>query len=1172
MVRRATRRRIPEARLQPVTKSVLFYRGMTDDTDRFLSKSPSVDYTENLYEEKDGSYSKRPGFEALPSIGLKGSDDGNPFMLHSVGDTLYTMATEKSYSFKDAAWEEVENKGDLRSLSLEIPVRTQPHGGARDFTMCIPRVGDFYCIAFNIKTADVTNVIVQTYATDGTFRGEQRFEGRDPQLFATNLSSTWQGTLVYLYYTKTGIIRRRLYNPALNQFVGSDNAIVSNAWPGDWSRTGAALEEYWRIGFSHHDFEHLNTAYHIVHHTVGDRAAIFTKVDHLQLNELDASGFTTGTTVTVQTLDGDTIGQPLAMAIEPDGSSVAVMYVRRTISTGLDEVVVQRHNFPFTGTKVWEEILFAEVAAAKYVGHGSLAFSPGGSVVFAIYHLAPVEGQFWSERNFSLALDGSNLEYEQLVHATGSSTGFGGSIFAQRLASKAVVVGDQFYAVLQQWSAYTPERDLPRLPANIDNSIIPPQTKPVSSVLCRFKQDSEIQIIAVLGANASRWTSPTSDETTTRLPDLLYENDKFYHTNRQILTPEDVMHLVKLPSAGKVRNSAASQSIAPEQGLGVLNVISSDVQDIVSNSFGNAVAVSTAAPTWLSGSSLTEAFIIDRPEIVGLAITGTYFTAVYWEPADSDTSLIRRMQLVVGYTDAAGNIHRSAPSSVVWWTVDFDTGRRVSVYFTPPLSAFSDRRDYFVELYVSSKDTDNLKLAASRPIQVGVADVWTDFVIEFDASIEATDEPTDSFKPARSSKNVYTTGGILASMPWPSIKDAVVASRRFWLISKQFPGSVFYSKLFEENVAPELASELIIPLGEERDLLCIGTLDDKAIVFEKNDIHVIYGDGPDNRGKGRDFAVEYITTGAIGCEDPKSVIETPVGLMFYNRARGFFILDRDRQLRYVGAGVKNLSKGITIKAATVDPRESEVRFLVEAGTLTPIPGHEYGPAQDAPDVDRPPTPVFTNTLPEDSCLSFNYESGIWALYKNYAGLASTLHQGRYTQVGLDASDNWTVWKESPLTWRDPTGTNRTLMRSHWIELGQQVQDYERLWRITLLGRYLSSLKDLGGQVYEAGDIIVRLYYDYEALPTQEVRFYMQDFGYSPFNSPLKRTERLQCVITPNRGRCQDVKIEIEEINSEDRGEGLTYALGRGFEIVSADFKLGLYEPTSTRLISTGVRK
>jgi hypothetical protein len=168
-----------------------------------------------------------------------------------------------------------------------------------------------------------------------------------------------------------------------------------------------------------------------------------------------------------------------------------------------------------------------------------------------------------------------------------------------------------------------------------------------------------------------------------------------------------------------------------------------------------------------------------------------------------------------------------------------------------------------------------------------------------------------------------------------------------------------------------------------------------------------------------------------------------------------------------------------------------------------------------------------------------------------------MYQNKYTMLLSD----WDVWQESETRFDDPTGHNLSVMVTPWIKLSEQVQSFERLWRMTFLGRYMSSLQDLGTEEYEAGDVEVKIYYDYESTGAQTKLFPFQDFGYDPFNNPPKRAERFQFEIEPSRGRCQAVKIQITEKLSTDRGEGggqgVTYKQGHGFEIVSIDFDIGV---------------
>ena len=166
--------------------------------------------------------------------------------------------------------------------------------------------------------------------------------------------------------------------------------------------------------------------------------------------------------------------------------------------------------------------------------------------------------------------------------------------------------------------------------------------------------------------------------------------------------------------------------------------------------------------------------------------------------------------------------------------------------------------------------------------------------------------------------------------------------------------------------------------------------------------------------------------------------------------------------------------------------------------------------------------------------------------------------------------DWSIWQESETRWDDPIGSSMTRIVTPWLKLSEQVQGFNRLWYMTILGRYLDSLRELETDVYEASDIGIRIYYDYEATPGQQITKPFTDFGYDPFDNPPRRPERFQFDIQPNRGRCQAVKLEIFQVTpTPPVGASFTYEIGRGFEISTIDMCMGI--SPSMPLLSKGFR-
>lgn len=805
---------------------------------------------------------------------------------------------------------------------------------------------------------------------------------------------------------------------------------------------------------------------------------------------------------------------------------------------------------------------------------------------------------------------GTGVRYVRYQIAGGvidTNTASANIVYNHRMTTDIAYFGGDFYVGLQQWLDYTPFFDGKRASGTNDYANTLPATKPVTTTLCKlnFDEADKPYPVAVLDAGTSCHADYGESEVAISLMKIETHDDLAYVPNRVKLTAESLSFYSGTDNSTEddvaiVRRNANVETWA--SSLFRVHAVGpgTAAAPIRATELGDGFTISSATNLWFDGSYAAEFAPLDSPEIV--RVEDEYTTIELAEYLESDflgdydptlpdntvcqplaynavedsggdvtwdENKWRVLQAVIGYTDSSGNVHRSGPSAKTYVFGLYEDeqssketdngyrywpGRKVNVYVAMPLTTLPPDIEYFVELYASAQADDDPVLVSHSLIDrkegiPGAADPrgLTGGIGLMRLSLNrAVFSDQDVVKPVeRSSKPVYTAGGDLQAQPWPVFKKSVVTSTRLWALDPYNRGRVIPSKLFEDYIAPEYNSTLGINLGDERNLTAIGSLDDKVVVFEPNDIHIIYGDGPSNDGQGQEFAVHYIATD-VGCEDQESVIETPVGLMFYSKPRGFYLLNRNMQVQYVGGGIEDAAKGIDIVDARLVRDKAEVRFIVRGG-----PTERFGPDSDAEDVQRPPRPVFTNVLPEYPALSYNYERQTWMTFSNYNSVASTLYRGRYTML----RDDWEIWRESDTRWDDPSGTNLTVLRTPWIRLSEQVQGFNRLWRMTFLGRYLDSLRDLGAG-YEASDIEVRVFYDYEAEPRQIKHKRFQDFGYDLFNDPQKRTERFQFEIEPARGRCQAVKLEIRQRTPEPT-DTHTFVPGRGFEISSVDFTMGI---------------
>jgi hypothetical protein len=769
---------------------------------------------------------------------------------------------------------------------------------------------------------------------------------------------------------------------------------------------------------------------------------------------------------------------------------------------------------------------------------------------------------------------------------------------AQRLATRPFWYFGQLYAGVQQHIDHSIQSrgKTQEGYSGVTGALVPRTT----TLLCFGDGSENPRPVAYVGAGISKVTEYAESELATHVPSVRFQDDDILLPNRIVLRAEDLSESFYDSVSGDFwyRLGAAE---SPSDALCRVHRVTrgqSGNEQIHTAILGDGAVLATAVPLWFDGRFFGELGPIDQPEIISLRDDRMMEAENWWETRVPQNYKVghhgtdekwRKLQIVVGYYDTQGNKHRSAPSSVLYvWGFhpddadprDFEGtgtpetwhGQNTRIYYTPPLSVVPSDIEYFVEVYASDDPFTAPQLIDTGTIRVDDLNRLHYIEVQLLRYLGLKGDPLFGMPP-RGSETIYTAGGELPSDPWPSFTRATVTSTRLFALDAVNKGKVLVSKRFQDFIAPEYNALLDINLGDERDLLCIGKMDDKTIIFEKDDIHVLYGDGPENNGQGEEFAVHYISTD-VGCEDQESIVECPAGLVFFRKERGFYLLDRQLNIKYIGDKVHDLSQGIDVISAELVSYEGQVRFLCKVtGEQTDIDGEDPAPSQT-----RPPRPVFGNRPPSsDFAIVWDYEKDQWSVFANYPGAASTIHQGRYTRLLSD----WTIWQErasSDQIYLDPAGTNRTLVRSPWIPIGESDQGYNRLHRMNILGRYLSTLGALQTPgTFDACDIQVKVWYDYEEgvdVTPQTKLFRHQDFGFDPFSKRGIRAERLQFTITPpeGRGRCQAVKLEFEEVKpADDPGLGSAYVLGQGFEISSIDFEIGV-DQRVTRLLPQAVLK
>ncbi|HEY8923938.1 MAG TPA: hypothetical protein VIU64_06120, partial [Polyangia bacterium] len=269
--------------------------------------------------------------------------------------------------------------------------------------------------------------------------------------------------------------------------------------------------------------------------------------------------------------------------------------------------------------------------------------------------------------------------------------------------------------------------------------------------------------------------------------------------------------------------------------------------------------------------------------------------------------------------DGAGRVHRSAPSAPTFVTL---TGAQQSVTGTVPMLRLDVRQLFSytvtIEIYQTVANGTVYYKAAEYDNNAG-----------FDT---ATITLTAADSTVRNNEVLYTTGGPRPNFAPPPFVALVEYKARLVGIRSEDRKTCWYSKELKPGMAPGFHPSFALTFDAvDGDLTALGVLDDKIVFFKRSSIYALSGDGPDDNGVGG-FDNPQQVTNSQGTINPRSVVQTPAGLMFEG-ARGIWQLSRDGSLTFVGAPVQAYftGGGRDTTAAVHLPDYAQVRFFTSSG-------------------------------------------------------------------------------------------------------------------------------------------------------------------------------------------------------------------------------------------------
>lgn len=460
-------------------------------------------------------------------------------------------------------------------------------------------------------------------------------------------------------------------------------------------------------------------------------------------------------------------------------------------------------------------------------------------------------------------------------------------------------------------------------------------------------------------------------------------------------------------------------------------------------------------------------------------------------------------QVTYEWTDAGGNIHRSAPS--VPTSVTAAGGNTSTNTINVPYLRLTGKSNVRLVVY---------RWSVAQPVFYQISSVSAPTINNTSAdSVAITDTLADS--SIIGNTILYTTGGVVEDIAAPATNIATLSKSRLFVVDAENPNLIWYSKTVIQSTPVEMSdlftlyvSPVIGAQGASGPITALSSLDDKLIIFKENGIYYITGQGPDNTGANNDFSDPVFVTGTVGCTNQGSIVNMQNGLMFQSN-KGIWLLGRDLNTRYIGAPAEEFNDQVVNSAVSI-PGSNDVRFMLD----------------------------------NKEAIDYDYYYDQWNTFVNIPSESSVIFEGLHTYL----SESGSIRQETPGLYLDGSVPVNRSLTTGWVSLAG-LQGYERLYQIYLLGTYISP-----------HILTVGIAYDYSPSITQEIRInpinYAGTYGSDPVYGSMDSyggNNIEQWRIFPEMQKCQAFQITITESFDATLGT----VAGAGFTLSGLNLVVGM---------------
>lgn len=449
---------------------------------------------------------------------------------------------------------------------------------------------------------------------------------------------------------------------------------------------------------------------------------------------------------------------------------------------------------------------------------------------------------------------------------------------------------------------------------------------------------------------------------------------------------------------------------------------------------------------------------------------------------------------VYEWTDAQGQIHRSAPSAPVQLSPAM-----FKVDLTIPTLRLTAKKDNRTNVVIGIYRTKTLGSVYYRITSI-TSPLYNDPTVD---TVTYTDNATDA--SIAGNELLYTTGGVVDNIAPPACQYVKNFANRIILGGLEEPNQIWYSKFFTVGQGIGFSDQFIMQIDTEGgNVTSLGVLDDKIIFFKEAQLYYVSGDGPTDTGAQNTFTLPVRIATDSGSFEFNSIVVGPDGL-YYKSQKGIYRLSRQLEVSYVGAPVEDFNN-LTVTSGILIESANEVRFLTSDG----------------------------------DALIYNYFFGQWSTFRNHKGKSAVIWNRLYTYI--TTTNN--IFVETPGVYSDNGQSIKMKIVTQWFSFAQ-VQGFMRVYKFNVLGKYKGKHK-----------LVVRIGYDFEQFFMQQVNFnsdlifdtttYGED---SPYGDGVfaGQPSVYQYRVNTTKQKVESIRVSIEDVFQGNANEGYTLT-GLEFEV------------------------